>query len=93
MDIQNIEDKIILQIIIYRTKGGSIISVDNKMVVLYNKFLLMKYKYHINVEYCASIQSIKYMFDYTHKGGDRTLCKIQKISKLDEENSIVFDEI
>ena len=33
------------------------------------------------------------MFDYIHKGGDRALCKIQKISKLDEENSIFFDEI
>ena len=48
---------------IYRTKGGPIISVDNTMVVPYNKFLLMKYKCHINVEYCASIHSIKYMFD------------------------------
>ena len=34
---------------IYRTKGGPIITVD-KMVVPYEKFLLMKYKCHSNVE-------------------------------------------
>ena len=48
------------------------------MVVPYNKFLLEKYKCHINVEYCASIQSIKYIFDYIYKGSDRAFCKIKK---------------
>ena len=48
----------------YRTKGSQIIPVDNRMVVPYNRFLLKKYKCHINVKYCASIHSIKYMFDY-----------------------------
>ena len=56
-----------------------IIPVDNSMVVPYNKFLLEKYKCHINVEYCASIQSIKYIFDYIHKGSDRAFCALKKM--------------
>lgn len=67
------------------------------MVVPYNSFLLKKYKCHINVEYCASIQSIKYIFDYIHKGGDRALCKIEKINdsndESNEKNLMVFDEL
>lgn len=48
----------------YKTAYNEKIPVDNSMVVPYNKFLLMKYKCHINVEFCASIQSIKYIFKY-----------------------------
>lgn len=62
-------------------------SVDNSMVIAYNKFLLEKYECHINVEYCASIQSIKYIFSYLHKGHDRAFCKIKK------EDDDVKDEI
>ena len=35
------------------------INVDNSMVVPYNKYLLLKYNCHINVEYYESIESIK----------------------------------
>ena len=66
------------------------------MVVPYNNFLLMKYKCHINIEYCASIQSIKYIFDYIHKGGDRACCKIKKTEKKEEndkDNTEIYDEI
>lgn len=64
------------------------VPVDNSMVVPYNSFLLKKYKCHINIEYCASINSIKYIFNYIHKGGDRASCKIQK-----KDKSEIIDEI
>jgi hypothetical protein len=64
----------------YRIKySNDQIPVDNSWVVPYNPFLLKKYKCHINVEYCASIQSYKYIFDYIHKGHDRAFCKIEKV--------------
>ena len=51
-------------------RSNKIILVDNSMVVPYNSFLSFKYKCHINIECYASVQNIKYIFDYIHKGGD-----------------------
>ncbi len=45
---------------------------DNRWVVLYNPYLLQKYRSHINVEVCASVQAIKYIHKYVYKGTDRT---------------------
>jgi hypothetical protein len=45
-------------------------SVDNRWVVPYNPYLLKKYNCHINLEICASIKSIKYLFKYVYKGHD-----------------------
>lgn len=50
------------------------------MVVPYNAYLLEKYNSHINVEYYASINSIKYVFKYLHEGSDRAFCKIKLMS-------------
>ena len=67
------------------------VPVNNSMVVPYNSFLLKKYQCHINVEYCASIQSIKYIFNYIHKGCDKAFCKLKKINTDNEKD--VHDEI
>jgi ATP-dependent DNA helicase PIF1 len=50
--------------------NGEEFSMDNRWVVPYNPFLLLKYKMHINVEACCSVQSVKYKFKYIHKGPD-----------------------
>ena len=76
--------------IYHLNKTNKAIPVDNSMVVPYNSFPLLKYKCHINIEYCATVQSMKYIFNYIHKGGDRACCKIQKNH---EENEEVYDEI
>ena len=49
---------------------NSKVTVDNKNVVAYSPYLLKKFKCHINVEYCASIVAIKYLFLYHFKGED-----------------------
>ena len=80
----------------YLKNSKESIPVDNSMVVPYNPFLLRKYKCHINVEYCASILSLKYIFDYIHKGGDRAYCKIKKVIEDDndnENNEEIYDEL
>jgi hypothetical protein len=45
---------------------------DNRWVVPYNPYLLQKYRSHLNVEVCASVQAIKYIHKYVYKGADRT---------------------
>lgn len=40
---------------------------DNRWVVPYNLYLLMKYNGHMSVEICAIIKSIKYLFKYIYK--------------------------
>lgn len=56
---------------------------DNSWVVPYNAYLLLKYNCHINVEVCASIQSVKYLFKYVYKGHDCANVEI-KVDKHDE---------
>ena len=55
--------------------------------------MLLKYKCHINIECCASVQSIKYIFDYIHKGDDKACCKKKKKNEVKEENEEIYDEI
>jgi hypothetical protein len=45
--------------------------LDNRWVVPYNPSLLFRYNCHINVEACASIKAIKYLFKYVYKGHDQ----------------------
>jgi hypothetical protein len=54
-----------------RVANGTI-QLDNRWVVPYNPYLLRKYEAHINVELCATVQSILYIFKYVTKGSDRT---------------------
>ncbi|GBM51868.1 hypothetical protein AVEN_239962-1 [Araneus ventricosus] len=45
-------------------------SIDNRWVVPYNPWLLKKFNAHINVEVCASVKSVKYLYKYVYKGRD-----------------------
>jgi hypothetical protein len=49
--------------------------VDNRWVVCYSKFLIWKYRCHINVESIASVKAVKYIYKYVYKGHDRTTIK------------------
>ena len=60
-------------------------NVDNRWVVPYSPYLLLKYKCHINVEACLSVRGVKYLYKYVFKGPDRELVKLHtKDGKLDE---------
>ena len=44
--------------------------VDNRWIVPYNPYLLLKFNCHINIEVCATVKSVKYLFKYVYKGHD-----------------------
>ncbi|GKD96211.1 uncharacterized protein Tco_1380108, partial [Tanacetum coccineum] len=70
---------------------------NNKHVVPHNRYLLLKYKAHINVEWCNRSKAIKYLFKYLNKGPNRATIVIEENVKngttLGTENVLEVDEI
>jgi hypothetical protein len=44
--------------------------------VPYNPCLIRRYKAHINVEICTTVQAIKYIYKYVYKGRDKATLEI-----------------
>jgi hypothetical protein len=51
---------------------------DNRWVVPYNAYLSAKCDAHINVEIATSVTSVKYLYKYVYKGGDRAIAEIRR---------------
>ncbi|XP_046468080.2 uncharacterized protein [Neodiprion pinetum] len=68
---------------------GRNIQVDNSMVVPHNPYLLAMYDCHMNVEHCASIMAIKYVFKYIHKGHDRARVQITDSNSKSDGQPII----
>ncbi|KMQ87777.1 hypothetical protein RF55_12854 [Lasius niger] len=68
--------------------------IDNRWVVPYSPYLIMKYDRHINLEICSSVKSVKYLYKYIHKGFDCAAIEVQardgtRLIKIDEVNSFL----
>ncbi|CAI6352511.1 unnamed protein product [Macrosiphum euphorbiae] len=63
------------------------VEVDNRWVVPYSPLLSKLFKAHINVEYCNSVKSIKYICKYVNKGSDMAVFDVENITgSIDEIN-------
>jgi hypothetical protein len=67
--------------------------VDNRWVVPYNPYLSLKYNSDINLEFCASIASVKYLFKYIYKGHDCANIQIGRGENQQGQQEMVSDEI
>ncbi|GKA08652.1 hypothetical protein Tco_0687983 [Tanacetum coccineum] len=69
---------------IYRQRDNKVcvkkgkFTFDNKYVVPHNRYLLLKYQAHINVEWCNRSKAIKYLFKYLNKGPYRATIVIEE---------------
>lgn len=64
--------------------------MDNRSVVPYSPFLTRMFEAHINVEVCALIHAVKYLFKYVYKGPDRARIRLFQRS---DDDQCVRDEI
>ncbi|XP_044741944.1 uncharacterized protein LOC123302915 [Chrysoperla carnea] len=58
------------------------VEVDNRWVVPYNPVLSRTFKAHINVEYCNSVKSIKYICNYLNKGSDQAAFIVEDFDEV-----------
>jgi hypothetical protein len=65
-------------------RGNKIIEIDNRWIVPYNPYLLLRFEGHINIEVCVSPTAAKYLFKYVTKGPDRAMVNASVSRNLDE---------
>ena len=57
-------------------------ALDNRKIVPYNRFLLLKFTAHINVEIYSTVNSVKYLYKYVYQGHDRAVVDLNQVVRL-----------
>lgn len=65
---------------------GRTVTIDNRWVVPYSPISCRSFNAHINVEYCHSVQAIKYICKYINKGSDQATFSIRNVHNEVENN-------
>ncbi|KAJ8972644.1 hypothetical protein NQ317_003239 [Molorchus minor] len=69
--------------------NGRDYELDNRWIVPYNKYTLLKYNCHINVESVSNANSVKYLYKYFFKSVDMALVRIA----VNDRQQVNYDEI
>ena len=69
------------------------IHLDNRSVVPYNPYLLLKYNAHINVEICSTVSAVKYLYKYVYKGHDRAIVEFRLSDGSEGSRTKEVDEV
>ena len=57
-------------------RGAHTRTANAQWIVPHNRFLLLKYGSHLNVELVSSVSSVKYLYKYVQKGPDRAMVSV-----------------
>lgn len=65
--------------------------ITSDKVIPYNAYLLERYECHINVEHCAGVKAIKYLYKYIYKGPARVKIDVNGHQKTALREYFLFD--
>uniref|UniRef100_A0AC35EXX2 Helitron helicase-like domain-containing protein n=1 Tax=Panagrolaimus sp. PS1159 TaxID=55785 RepID=A0AC35EXX2_9BILA len=73
------------RIVTIKRNNGRQVDVTNQYVVTHNRYLLLKYNCHINIEHCGGSGALKYLHKYLHKGFDKAFISVREKIKVGQK--------
>uniref|UniRef100_A0A914Q1I1 ATP-dependent DNA helicase n=1 Tax=Panagrolaimus davidi TaxID=227884 RepID=A0A914Q1I1_9BILA len=68
-----------------KRNNGRQVDVTNQHVVTHNRYLILKYNCHINIEHCGGSGALKYLHKYLHKGFDKAFISVREKMKAGQK--------
>uniref|UniRef100_A0A914QDD0 ATP-dependent DNA helicase n=1 Tax=Panagrolaimus davidi TaxID=227884 RepID=A0A914QDD0_9BILA len=68
-----------------KRNNGRQVDVTNQYVVTHNRYLMLKYNCHINIEHCGGSGALKYLHKYLHKGFDKAFISVREKIKVGQK--------
>ena len=67
--------------------------VNNKWIVPYNPWLLLKYRTHLNVEAVTGSEAVKYLYKYIYKGSDHASAAVRAVLRDDPDEVSRYERL